>query len=82
MHHDQFIFSSSWLPSPRTELQTLAGYTISVKINLRIYHIKNVVTQKCIKNWWKFQHCISLYNLGANGCQSDARTLRYVAVEQ
>jgi hypothetical protein len=25
MHHDQFIFSS-WLPSPRIELRTLAGY--------------------------------------------------------
>ena len=24
---DQFIFSSSWLPSPRLELRTLAGYT-------------------------------------------------------
>ena len=27
MPDDQFIFSSSWLPSPRFELWTLAGYT-------------------------------------------------------
>jgi hypothetical protein len=27
MHDDQFIFSSSRLPSPRIELRTLAGYT-------------------------------------------------------
>ena len=27
MPDDQFIFSSSWLPGPRIELQTLAGYT-------------------------------------------------------
>jgi hypothetical protein len=26
MHHDQFIFSSSWLPGLRFELRTLAGY--------------------------------------------------------
>jgi hypothetical protein len=27
MSDDQFIFSSFWLPSPKFELQTLAGYT-------------------------------------------------------
>jgi hypothetical protein len=27
MPDDQFIFSSSWLPSPRFELRTLASYT-------------------------------------------------------
>ena len=26
MPDDQFIFSSSWFPSPRFELRTLAGY--------------------------------------------------------
>ena len=31
MPDDQFIFSSSWLPSPRFELLTLAGYTNCVK---------------------------------------------------
>ena len=28
MPDDQFIFSSSWLPTPRFELRTLAGYNI------------------------------------------------------
>jgi len=28
MPDDQFIFSSSWLPSPRFKLRTLAGYTL------------------------------------------------------
>jgi len=27
MPDDQFIFSSSWLPSPRFELRTLTGYS-------------------------------------------------------
>jgi hypothetical protein len=26
MHDDQFFFSSFWLPGPRFELRTLAGY--------------------------------------------------------
>jgi hypothetical protein len=38
MNDDQFIFSSSWLPSPRIELRTLAGYT-----TLRVQRSSSVV---------------------------------------
>jgi len=37
MPDDQFIFSSSWLPSPRFELQTLASYILPKKDEMVCY---------------------------------------------
>jgi hypothetical protein len=31
MPDDQFIFSSSWLPSPRFELRTPAGFNVEIE---------------------------------------------------
>jgi len=36
MPDNQFIFSSSWLPRLRFELQTLAGYTVSISTQLSL----------------------------------------------
>jgi hypothetical protein len=41
MPDDQFIFSSFWLPSPRFELRTLAGYNMGSKFHA--LHQKQVV---------------------------------------
>jgi hypothetical protein len=46
MPDDQFIFSSSWLPSPRFELRTLAGYNVSAAHNS---HNQDVCVGKCEK---------------------------------
>ena len=38
MLDDQFISSPSWLPSPRFELQTLAGYSTVAPVNtMKVY---------------------------------------------
>jgi len=46
MPDDQFIFSSSWLPSPRFELQTLAGYNADARAILGAMMRIKIVTPK------------------------------------
>jgi len=53
MLDDQFIFSSSWLPIPRFELRTLAGYNTDKYISS--------MTQTPFPNFW-FYNSINFVN--------------------
>jgi len=51
MPDDQFIFSSSWLPSPRFDLRTLAGYNTYKQLGCHNYAIVDT-------GWQTFPHNI------------------------